>query len=179
MRVTVWHLLILSLALLMTGCVWREKPEYPEYWPAVAATSADCPDLTGLFDNQDLNEEQPVLLAKWLLVTADPLKKVHRVRLAGPEQGTLSVYFLNPAGEVIFTRELHAGADFACKAGWLERRQPEVTFLGVIQRHKSMMVRTTEGDLVVEDLDTGGGVVIVVPAFASFRIWHLYRSRPH
>ncbi|HSB25828.1 MAG TPA: hypothetical protein VLE94_22235 [Burkholderiaceae bacterium] len=167
------------MLVLTTGCVALEDQDYPAYWPALAVSGSGCPSLTGRFDNQDINEAQPVLLAKWLLQTADPLRQVHRVQLAGPEAGTLVLRLLEDTGTELLKRELREGTDYACGDGWLERKQPELAFVGVVNRHLARLARTTRGDLVVQDIDQGGGVVLVVPMYASFRQWHLYRQRSH
>ncbi|MCW5659195.1 MAG: hypothetical protein KIT60_15945 [Burkholderiaceae bacterium] len=162
---------------LAMGCVSVKTDEYPRYWPALQVSGAGCPGLTGSFDNRDVDEAQPVPLAKWLLQTADSLQVVHRVQLTGPAAGVLLLRLLDDKGIALLQRELREGTDYECNGGWLERRQPELTLLGVVHRRVARLARTTRGDLVVEESDRGGGVVIVVPMYASFRTWHLYRQR--
>jgi hypothetical protein len=168
---------LVAFVALVAGCVSVRRDEYPPYWPALQPAQAGCPGLTGSFDNRDLDESRPTLLAKWLLQTADPLKQVHRVELAGPEAGALSVRFVDGNGEELLGRDLRDGEHFACRDGWLELRQPEVVFVGIVNRRIARFARNVRGDLVVQESDVGGGVVLVVPMYVSERNWHLYRER--
>lgn len=168
-----------SLALLVAGCVTVDETEYPAWWPALALAASGCPDLTGTFDNADVDDREPRPLAKWLVQTADPLRQVHRVALDGPRAGTLRLRLLDADGATLLVDEWREGRDYRCQDGWLERRQPELSMLGVVNRHVARLARSNRGDVVVQDTDVGGGVVLVVPMLASFRSWHLYRQRGH
>jgi len=169
--------LVAAAVVLVTGCVAVDTREYPEYWPALEARESGCPRLSGLFDNHPAGEAERGLLAKWLLPSGGSLNQVHRVELSGPDAGVLSFRLLDADGAELIRRELREEADYQCSDGWLERRQPEITMLGVVQRHVARFTRTLRGDLVVQETDVGGGVVIFMPMYASYRYWFLYRER--
>ena len=179
MRRWLHGLVLVAVLAPAPGCVTLETEDYPRYWPALDVSGSGCPRLTGSFDNRDIDEARPVLLAKWLLETADPLRDVHRVHLSGPEWSVLRLRLLDDKGTALLERDLREGTDYECNGGWLERRQPELALVGVVHRRVARLARTTRGDLAVEDGDRGAGVVLVVPMYASFRYWHLYRQRSH
>ena len=169
---------VLAIALPLAACVHVDNKAYPEYWPAANPAESGCPDLSGTFDNQDLNEGSPKLLAKWLLVTTDPLTQVHRAVLAGPAGGVLKIRFLDQAGTELLSREWREGADFVCRDGWVEREPPRgAVMVGMAFQQVSRFARSARGDLIVRNMDSGGGLVTAVPLYASESTWHLYRQR--
>jgi hypothetical protein len=169
--------LIFLAVALTAACVHIEQSDYPEYWPSASPASYGCPDLSGLFDNEDLNEKKAVFLANWLVQSPETLGNVERVQIMGPKDGVLAISMLERGGIQYLRREYRQGDDFGCGAGWLERPQRTLGVIGVVQRHVARMTRTVNGDLVVEHIDKGGGVLLVVPMYADERSWHLYRQR--
>jgi hypothetical protein len=154
-----------------------QEDRYPEYWPVLAQAEAACPTLSGRYDDRDVNEREPRRLAKWLLDTTASLGAVHRVELAGPVEGVLEVRFIDADGNALLTRALQADTDFTCAQGWLVRQPAGLTVIGVAQDHQVRFGRTVRGDLVVEDRERAGGVMIAVPLYLSTVGWHLYRQR--
>ena len=169
--------LIFLASAPIAACVQLQQFEYPAYWPNASLASSGCPDLSGLFDNQDLNEKKTIFLANWLVDTPSALGNVHRVRIMGPKDGVLAISLLEEHGTQYFRREYRQGDDFECDGGWLERPQRTLKIIGVAQRHVARMARTVDGDLVVEHIDKAGGIVLVVPMYTAERSWHLYRER--
>ena len=173
----------LVVLLLLGGCAYPvvvEHKDYPLDWAKPAPASSGCPNLAGRYLN--LGAAPGPALARWALpVTATPMAQIKIVELDGPTDGTLSLRFFAPPlpglsdGQELGQRRWRKGEDFTCEDGWLVLSSTKLIPLGLYVT--SDVVRfAPAGDrsLVVEKREKGGGVLVVLPAYVSSRIWQRY-----
>ncbi len=169
------RLVVLCGGFLLASCVEVTKPAYPDYWPALVAQEG-CPELTGSFENRDLDERAPILLAKWFLSSSDSLARVDRVKFSFDEPGVLRFRYMTSDGRILLDRTWREGKDYQCAQGAIEWDGDNFKFIGVLSSIVLRLQRNARGDLVVRQAEVGGGIVIVVPLFVSDTSWHVYRQ---
>jgi hypothetical protein len=175
-----------AAAVLAAGCALLASPPikvrhdpYPVHWPALAPPATGCPALTGRYSNADRMYGN-VPLAQWVLPdTRTPLGGFSSVELDGPRDKIVAVRLYEGSGADLVERgryEWKEGEDYRCEDGWLVLSNTKVIPLGVIVANTTgRFTLARDGSLVVERREEGGGVVLVVPAYASIRDWLLYR----
>lgn len=174
---------VLFLLLLLAGCSYPiavEHKDYPLDWAKPAPAVSGCPDLGGRYRNQ--GDTPGPFLASWALPrTATPMNQISIVELDGPREGALALRFFAPVvqgrGEPaeLGSRRWQQGEDFQCVDGWLVLSKTRLIPLGIYV--SSDIVRftvATDRSLVVEKREEGGGVLVVLPAYLSYRIWQRY-----
>lgn len=170
------RLVVLCGGFLLVSCIEVARPAYPDYWPALVARTGGCPELTGAFENRDLDEHAPILLAKWFLLSSDSLASVDRVQFSFDEPGTLRFRYVASDGRILLDRTWREGKDYQCVQGAIEWHGDNFKFIGVLSSNVLRLQRNVRGDLVVRQAEVGGGIVIVVPLYVSDTRWHVYRQ---
>ncbi len=165
-----------SLCFLgLAACASVERDEYPATWPPLASASSGCPVLDGTYGNRGQGRVS-MPLAGWLIegsVTA--LSSVGSVRFAGPANGELAVSFLDEQGRLLAARRWREGTQYHCADGaLLVDRSQGLSMVGVAMSTQVRLVPATDGSLVVETRETGGGLVLLVPYAGVYRYWSLF-----
>ena len=168
----------------LAGCTYPlavEHQDYPLDWPRPAAADHGCPDLSGRYRNQS-DASGPALARLALPDTSTPMAQIEIVELEGPKDGTLSLKFHAPAASgrggplELGRRQWRQGEDFLCEQGWLILSKTKIAPLpAVVVKDAARLTLTTDGSLVVENRQDGGGLLVVFPSYMSFRNWQLYR----
>jgi hypothetical protein len=164
------------LALALASCVSIADDDYPHDWSPVSAGNGSCPDLSGSYVNSGRGIP-PVLLAKWMLPkTTAPLRRVERIRLVGPTNGSLTVQLTESSSTVIAVREWKEGSDYRCESGWLVLQLEGIVIPPFGYFKGARLARTVDGQLVVESTQSGFGLspYALVPVVHHDSQWHLY-----
>jgi hypothetical protein len=173
----------LCMLLLLTSCAYPiavEHKDYPLDWPKPAPAASGCPDLGGRYRNQGDVAKMP--LARWALPqTSTPMEQIQTVEIDGPRDGELLLRFFAPPvqgrseSEELGSRRWQQEEDFKCEDGWLVLSKTRLIPLAIFVT--SDVVRfalAADRSLVVEKREDGGGVLVVLPAYLSYRSWQRY-----
>jgi hypothetical protein len=173
---------------LITGCVFKEP--YPKQWADIYLTPGDCPDISGVFNDEGRLDPKEVgevgegwlkrSLSRLLLTDKNKIETVSHVEINQLENGGIKVTAWNENKPVTEQRFSKRNGDFTCKTGFVEFVGEKVCETGngimACATPETDLIKNNEGALIVKTNSRGFGAVYLIPVYVSE--WHWYRFLP-
>lgn len=172
------RLSVAAMTIFLAGCSVNKQP-YPRYWPPMVMNQTDCPNLSGLYQNQNTEckgTDCEYLSSRFSLLGNTRIGP-SKVELRGPDDGQLTIHYQAVGTASGATFSLNRGADFQCEGGQVVLEEPGEFMSGdgafgrrgITRRYFS---RTVDGSLVMRKVGSAGGIVfLVIPVYLSGEKW--------
>ena len=176
-------LLVSLMPLLLAGCVNNEA--YPGKWQAIdtGASPTDCSMLAGTWrDAGEDNDKTPGISLYQTLYgyeySGDMPDKADHVTLAFTAPDKLSIAVYGAKGQLRATVYDGSTGQFTCKKGKLtiKNQGPMKEALSVGRFWQSLELGRSSNYLVIDDAQSGAGVILILPAVISNNNWYRFQQ---
>ena len=176
------HILIF-VTLFLVGC--SHTQQYPDSWSKIEKSiNGKCPDISGRYENiaTDIDGKNAVGLSWLIFSNEEYIEGVEYVEFfLEPTHTTLQVSARSSKGTSISSTFLQSEKGFYCKNGSLIIEDNEFFYTyGVVAREwRTFVFNKTDDGLVMQYINSGAGLVFLLPVAATNKSWYLYKNKPN
>ncbi len=166
------HTLLLSCVLSLEGC--STTVDYPQTWPPVAVlVGAGCESIFGTYSNtgEEAAAGQPTYLSDWLLDRNSKARAYRYLSITLNESKSIDLRGTDAAASetVLLSRIERYDCENGALTIYLSAVKSGDNAVSVGSSKRKLY--RSPGHLVVESLENGVGIVLLIPVVASANNW--------